>query len=108
VLRTLPPGAATSVMQVQAGANDEAQQPIHQARYGRQLLLRTAQITPNPDHTKPRRTRGTVTATRLLEACLCHDRAVVRSRLPEGSSPPSTVSSANGSASNATRHAARE
>jgi ParB family chromosome partitioning protein len=53
-------------MQVRAGAREEAQQQIHQARFGRQLLLRTTEITPNPRN--PRRTYNADGLNQLAES----------------------------------------
>jgi ParB/RepB/Spo0J family partition protein len=53
-------------MEVRPGARDEAQQQIHQARYGRQMILRTDEITPNPRN--PRRAFGTEGLAQLAES----------------------------------------
>jgi ParB/RepB/Spo0J family partition protein len=65
MVRTLRPGTKP-VMQVRPGARDEAQQQIHQARYGRQMILRTEEITPNPRN--PRRTFGAEGLAQLAES----------------------------------------
>ena len=65
MVRTLRPGTKAA-LQVRAGARDEAQQQIHQARYGRQMVLQVDEITPNPRN--PRRTFGAEGLAQLAES----------------------------------------
>jgi ParB/RepB/Spo0J family partition protein len=65
MISTLPPGKARA-MQVRAGARNEAQQQIHQARFGRQLVLSIDEITPNPRN--PRRTFSDEGLSQLAES----------------------------------------